>query len=318
MRSRSRSRAVSTSASAARLAGAALLSLASLLAVAPAALAGQGGMEYAGPALALPDRTPLELGSLAAAHDVAGAADELLPSAPIDFATASASASGASLGAGARQDEPAKPKTGKRKALLYSLLLPGMGELSLGAKGRATGFFVAEGLIWTHYVWFQVAGHLRRDDYIEQAQLNAGVGVDSADDEYWKLVGQYDRSGGSGPGSYEEVVRRDARDLYPDDPAAQDAYVAENLPSGERAWDWTSDELQKDYRTTRNSSNRAFDRAKYSFAAAILNRLVSAVDTQILHRRLSKDGQANLDEGTRLLADATPDGGARLLLLRRF
>ena len=64
--------------------------------------------------------------------------------------------------------------------------------------------------------------------------------------------------------------------------------------------------------------SRAFDRAKYSFAAAILNRLVSAVDTQILHRRLMKDGQARLDEGTRLLADATSDGGARLLLLRRF
>ncbi|HEU4334542.1 MAG TPA: hypothetical protein VFT32_08630 [Candidatus Eisenbacteria bacterium] len=318
MRSRSRSRAASTSASAARLAGAALLSLASALAAVPAARAAA-----ADPAptnwpfpLALPDRTPLELGSLAGAGDPAGAGGD--DSAPIDFATASAAASGASSGASARREEAAKPRTGKRKALLYSLLLPGAGELSLGAKGRAVGFFVAEGLIWTHYVWFQVAGHLRRDDYIEQAQLNAGVGIDSADDEYWKIVGQYERSSGSGPGSYEETVRREARDLYPDDPAAQDAYVSKNLPSGDRAWNWSSEELQRDYRTTRNSSNRAFDRAKYSFAAAILNRLVSAVDTQILHRRLSKDGQANLDEGTRLLADATPDGGARLLLLRRF
>lgn len=212
---------------------------------------------------------------------------------------------------------PAK-RPGKRKALLYSLLLPGMGELSLGARGRAAGFFVAEGLIWTHYVWFQVAGGLRRDDYIEQARLNAGVGTDSEDDSYWKLVGQYERSSGSGLGSYEEDVRREARDLYPDDPTAQDAYVSEKLPSGERAWSWGSPELQKAYRATRASSNRAYDRAKYSFAAAILNRLVSAVDTQILHRRLAKDGQARLDEGTRLLADATPEGGARLLLLRRF
>jgi hypothetical protein len=313
MRSRSPSRAASTSASAARLAGAALLSLASVAAFVPAsAAAGAAGADAAGSLLALPDRTPLELGAI----DFAAAGGDGSVAPPIEFASASSSAAGS--GAFARQDEAASPKTGKRKALLYSLLLPGAGELSLGAKGRAVGFFVAEGLIWTHYVWFQVAGHLRRDDYIEQAQLNAGVGIDSADDEYWKIVGQYERSSGSGPGSYEEVVRRDARDIYPDDPAAQDAYVAEKLPSGERAWTWSSAELQKAYRTTRNSSNRAFDRAKYSFAAAILNRLVSAVDTQILHRRLSRDGQANLDEGTRLLADATPDGGARLLLLRRF
>jgi len=213
---------------------------------------------------------------------------------------------------------PTKKMPGKRKSLLYSLLLPGAGELSLGARGRAAGFFVAEGLIWTHYVWFQVAGHLRRDDYVEQAQLNAGVGVSSADDAYWRLVGLYDRSSGSGQGSYEEVVRRDARDAYPDDPAAQDAYVATHLPSGEKAWSWSSPDLQQAYRATRASSNRAFDRAKYSFAAAILNRLVSAVDTQVLHRRLAKDGQARLDEGTRLLADATPDGGARLRLVRPF
>lgn len=287
--------------------GAALLSIAAALAAASPVRAGAPDGErvgFAAPSLgiALPNRTPLELGAIAFAEE----------------RTVSASASGAALGATARQAASVAPKTGKRKALLYSLLLPGLGEMTLGAKKRAIGFFVAEGLIWTHYVWFQAAGDLRRDDYIEQARLNAGVGVDSAEDDYWKLVGQYDRSSGSGPGSYEEVVRREARDLYPEDPAAQDDYVAKNLPSGDKAWDWSSADLQADYRGTRNSSNHAFDRAKYSFAAAILNRLVSAVDTQILHRRLSKDGQANLDEGTRLMADALPEGGARLLLLRRF
>ncbi|MEK7349061.1 MAG: hypothetical protein AABZ94_09335 [Candidatus Eisenbacteria bacterium] len=303
MRSRSRSRAASTSALVAALA---------LLAAAPAAAQDAAFATALSPApapaltLDLPVSTPLELVARNAALD------------PSASAPASASfARQESAPAASPEAAPAK-RPGKRKALLYSLLLPGAGELSLGARGRAAGFFVAEGLIWTHYVWFQMAGRLRRDDYIEQAQLNAGVGTDSEEDSYWKLVGQYERSSGSGPGSYEEDVRRDARDLYPDDPAAQDAYVSENLPSGNQAWAWSSPDLQKAYRATRASSNRAFDRAKYSFAAAILNRLVSAVDTQILHRRLMKDGQARLDEGTRLLADATPDGGARLLLLRRF
>lgn len=303
MRSRSRSRAASTSALVAALA---------VLTATPAAAQDAAFAAFAGfalsPALSLdlPATTPLEL---AARHT--------------DFDPSAATMASSSFGR--QEDAPATPpdaapakRPGKRKALLYSLLLPGAGELSLGARGRAAGFFVAEGLIWTHYVWFQVAGGLRRDDYIEQARLNAGVGTDREEDSYWKLVGQYERSSGSGLGSYEEDVRRDARDLYPDDPAAQDAYVLETLPSGDRAWAWSSADLRTAYRTTRASSNRAFDRAKYSFAAAILNRLVSAIDTQILHRRLLKDGQARLDEGTRLLADATPEGGARLLLLRRF
>ena len=297
MRSRSRSRAAFTSALAAAF---------SLLVALPAAARALAEPAATSSSLHLPVSTPLEL----AARDAA----------------ADRSASAMAEASFTRQDAPPAPTTdsapakrpGKRKALLYSLLLPGAGELSLGARGRAAGFFAAEGLIWTHYVWFEVAGRLRRDDYIEQAQLNAGVGTGSESDSYWKLVGQYERSSGSGPGSYEETVRRDARDQFPDDPAAQDDYVAKNLPSGDRAWNWSSAELQKSYRTTRASSNRAYDRAKYSFAAAILNRLVSAIDTQVLHRRLMKDGQARLDEGTRLLADATPDGGARVILLRRF
>ncbi len=302
MRSRSPSRAGSTSA---RIAFAAALVLgASVASPAPAAFAGTG-------ALLLDDLTPLELARRdavrAEAADAAAADPAPLALASDDAAPAASPSDGSSA-----------PRTGKRKALLYSLLLPGAGELSLGAKGRAAGFFAAEGLIWTHYVWYQVAGHLRRDDYIEQARLNAGVGVTSGSDEYWKIVGQYERSSGSGPGSYEEEVRREARDAYPDDPAAQDAYVAENLPTGNRAWSWSSADLQRAYRSTRANSNRAFDRANYSFAAAILNRIISAIDTQILHRRLARDGQARLDEGTRLLADATPDGGTRLLLRRRF
>lgn len=208
---------------------------------------------------------------------------------------------------------------GKKKALLLSLLLPGAGEWSLGSRGRAVGFFITEGLIWTHYTWFQVAGHLRRDDYVEQAQLNAGIGVSSESDEYWRLVGKYATSSGSGSDSYEQELRREARDEFPNDPAAQDEWVAQRLPSGDRAWSWSSPDLMQSYRDTRERSNRAFDRAKYSFAAAILNRIVSVIDTQVIHRKLSRDAQARLgNEGFRLAADTATDGSGRLVLTRHF
>lgn len=225
----------------------------------------------------------------------------------------------ASAQEGASADEGSRSIPSRGKALLLSLALPGAGELALGAKGRATAFMLTEGAIWTHFAWFTVAGNLRKNDYIEQAQLNAGVGLDNAADEYWRQVGAYERSSGSGPEAYEEELRREARDLYPADPSAQDAWVAERLPTGDRAWTWSDAELRQSYRDTRERSRRAFDQAKYSFAAAILNRIVSVIDTQMLHRKLSREARGASEGGMlRLSADASPNGSGRLILSRTF
>ena len=206
-----------------------------------------------------------------------------------------------------------------RKAVLLSLLLPGAGELYSGHKGRATGFFISEGAIWANFAAWEVAGHLRKNDYIEQARLNAGLGTESESDDYWRLVGTYLRSSGSGPDSYEDALRRDARNEFPSDPAAQDAWVAARLPTGNRAWDWTSASLRESYIETRQNSTRAFSRAKFSFALAILNRVVSAIDTQVLHRRDMKAEQSAIEQDeTRLLTMITADGGGKVLIRHRF
>ncbi len=216
---------------------------------------------------------------------------------------------------------PARPRgaVNPRKALMLSLLLPGAGELYSGHKGRATGFFLAEGAIWANFVAWQISGRLRRDNYIEQAQLNAGLQTDSESDDFWRLVGTYTRSSGSGTDSYEDALRRDARNEFPSDPAAQDAWVAERLPVGNRAWTWSSAEARDRYLDTRHNSTRAFSRAKFSFALAILNRIASAIDTQRLHRADSKSEQSAIDGSElRILTDVTADGGGRLLVRRTF
>jgi hypothetical protein len=212
---------------------------------------------------------------------------------------------------------PERKPTSARKALMLSLLLPGAGELYSGHKGRATGFFISEGAIWANFVVWQIAGKLRKDDYIEQAQLNAGIGTDSGSDDYWRLVGTYPSSSGSGS-SYEDDLRRDARNEFPDDPVAQDAWVAERLPTGDRAWSWTSAALMDNYSRTRQNSRRAYSRAKLSFALAILNRVGSAIDTQILHRGDAKNEQSAIDGGFRILTDLTADGGGRIVLRQTF
>ncbi|HET9250545.1 MAG TPA: hypothetical protein VFP58_00340 [Candidatus Eisenbacteria bacterium] len=234
-----------------------------------------------------------------------------------------ADASGASMA-----QEPATPQaepsaspassSGGAKPFLYSILLPGMGQLAMGEKGHAIPFFIAEGLIWTNFIYWKVAEDKRQDDYIEQAQLNAGVDVSEAEDDYWGLVGQYSRSSGEGPNSYEEELRREARDLHPSDPAAQDAYVAENLPSGDQAWEWSTEELRSQYKDTRESANSADHKAKFSFAAALVNRVVSVIDVQLLRKKQKNASSARVPKPeTRIYADAL-EGGGRLVVERRF
>jgi hypothetical protein len=206
----------------------------------------------------------------------------------------------------------------RREALHLLDPPPRHGPALDGREGHAIPFFIAEGLIWTNYVYWQVAGNKREDDYIEQAQLNAGVGVGDGNDDYWKTVGQYSRSSGEGPNSYEEDLRRDARELYPSDPAAQDAYVVENLPTGDKAWEWRTEDLRAQYQDTRDTANDAFHKAKYSFAAALVNRVVSVIDVQLLRKKQRNESRAGeLKPETRVYADAL-DGGGRVVVQRRF
>jgi hypothetical protein len=194
----------------------------------------------------------------------------------------------------------------RRRALLLSLLVPGLGHHYAGYGGRAKFFFGVEAGVWTTYSVFRIQGHLRREDYIEYAQVYAGVRAADETDEYWRLVAAFPRSD-PGPSSYNEQVRIEARFLFPGDRAAQDAYVLDHGYFGDRAWSWDSREQQLRYREIRSSSLDAYDRAKYTIAAAVLNRLVSAVDAVRLIARDAKRSEGGDGLGLRF------EGGEELV-----
>lgn len=165
------------------------------------------------------------------------------------------------------------------KAALYSLLLPGLGDYKLNNKGRATAFFAAEGLIWISYGVFQVQGHQREDDYQELAVQFAGVSRTGHSDDFYARVREFDNSD-----QYEADVKNTGReDLFnPNDlesinPDALEAYFVENRVSDFEAWKWQSLEKRVQYSETRSASKTSYRRADYMLAAAVANRLVSAV-----------------------------------------
>ena len=202
-------------------------------------------------------------------------------------------------------------------ALLLSAAIPGWGEMYAGHPARGRAFMAAEAAIWTAYAGYTVQTGMREDDYREFAEVFAGV-PDGAPGGYYEDIADYERS--EGYDSYNESVRDDARSLFTDDPAAQDAYFAENGYFGDEAWEWESDARFRQYRHLRHLAGESDRRAFYMTGLAVLNRAVSAIDSAWLARRTRPDGGAGARASLSVTPDLADDGrvGARAALSVRF
>jgi hypothetical protein len=177
---------------------------------------------------------------------------------------------------------------GREKSLLRavaaSALLPGLGERYVGRNGRATAFHVAEGAIWAAFAGFRIQGDIRRDRYVEWAETRAGANPDG-DSDYLEHIGLW-----ISLEEWHDIVRRDARLRFPDDPAAQAEYFDENQRYGPgEGWSWPDDETRVRYRQLRSQSERSYRNGRLAVGLAIANRLASMVDALALARQHNRD-----------------------------
>jgi hypothetical protein len=163
---------------------------------------------------------------------------------------------------------------GERAAvLLRSLTLPGWGQATLGYTGAAKAFGLTEVAIWASFAAFRVQGAMRTDAYERTASLLAGIDLNGRDDEFRRIVGSFRSSD-----EYNQlVVFRDAANLYYDNPDQYRAYIEEHSLKGPNQWSWNSDASLLRYRGQRKDAQRASLRANTALAAAVVNRLFSAV-----------------------------------------
>jgi hypothetical protein len=218
-----------------------------------------------------------------------------------------------------REPVSARPRAEPRNpmlALLMSCAVPGWGEFYTGHPARGRAFMTAEAAIWASWGGFKVQAGMREDDWREHAEVFAGV-PDGASNAYYQDVADYIRS--EGYDSYNEAVRDDARSLYPDDPAGQDAYLAENGYFGDDAWEWESGDRFREYRRLRQLAGESDRRAFYMTGLAVLNRAVSAIDSAWMARR-SREGAATGSHPSLSVVPDVADGrvGARTTLTIPF
>ena len=76
-------------------------------------------------------------------------------------------------------------------AIIYSLLLPGMGELYADSYSSGKYFTIAEGALWTTYIGFNSYGNWQKDNYKSFAASNGGVNNNDKNTDYYANVGLY-------------------------------------------------------------------------------------------------------------------------------
>lgn len=147
------------------------------------------------------------------------------------------------------------------RAVLYSFLLPGLGEIYVGdSRLKTVGFLTAEVGIWSSFVFFRHLGKWKKDDYIEYAAVYAGVDPSGKDDEFYDMVGFY-----SNRDEYNKVSRVYTREnpFYPE--------------TSSWDWQWLDESYRDEYRDIKNDSKAAYRNANFALGAAALNRAVAMV-----------------------------------------
>jgi len=158
------------------------------------------------------------------------------------------------------------------KAMMYSIMVPGWGDIYAGNKGTGKLLLGAEIAIWFAYFGFQYYGNIQKKDYMQYAHSNANSNLARKNEEYYDAVEVYRTSD-----DYNTYIREEARDLYPDNPELQNKYFEENGYFGENEWQWNANESFMKYRHLRVTARETFQKAVFMTGFAILNRFCAAV-----------------------------------------
>lgn len=158
------------------------------------------------------------------------------------------------------------------KAMMYSLIVPGLGDFYAGNKGTGKLLLGTEIAIWLGYLGFQYYGNIQKDAFMLYAHENASANIGRTDEMYFDAVEVYRSSV-----EYNSYVYEDARLLYPNDADRQNQYVQENGYFNIDSWEWTENSTFREYRKMRIATRETYQRAVFMTGFAILNRLIAAV-----------------------------------------
>lgn len=144
--------------------------------------------------------------------------------------------------------------------VIYSLLLPGMGELYADAYNVGKYFTIAEGVLWGTLIGMNVYADWQEDNYISYAQTHAGINSENKDESYFSTISQYNSIELYND---EKALERNFKDMY--DP-------------NKYFWKWNTTEERKIYRDMWTSTEQTRNNTRFIIGGLILNRIASAIN----------------------------------------
>lgn len=153
-----------------------------------------------------------------------------------------------------------KSKKNPGLAIIYSLLLPGMGELYAENYNSGKYFTIAEGALWATFIGMNVYGNWQENRYKTYAQTYAGINPEGKDEDFYATIGLYT-----------------SIESYNNEKALERRYD-EMLSEQKFFWKWNSTEERKTYRSMWTSSEQTFNDIRFIVGAMLVNRLISAIN----------------------------------------
>ena len=195
-------------------------------------------------------------------------------------------------------------KKSQTTAVLFSLILPGMGEWYAGDFGTGRYSLIAEATLWLTYASFQQYGAWFQSDARQFAAVHSGASLGGKNDQFFVNIGNFDNVYDYND---QKLRERDLTDVY--DPAA--GYF----------WSWDTDGDRARFRAMRVSGDEIFNNSKFVIGAVILNHIISAVDAARLVRNYNKNAGAGLGSWQlepNLIGGTGQIDGMRLTYTQRF
>jgi len=152
--------------------------------------------------------------------------------------------------------------------VLYSMVLPGMGEMYAGRMDRGMYPLITEAGLWLGLIGVNTYGSWVRDDARTFARQHAGVDPAGKADEFWVHIENYrdlyDYNN-------QRLIERRLDELYPDEASFQ--------------WQWDSETSRKYYKDRRILSDEMSNAVSFFVLGMVANRIWSAIQAGVFVRR---------------------------------
>lgn len=150
-------------------------------------------------------------------------------------------------------------------AFLYSLLLPGTGQLYTKRLDVGKYFMISEAALWLGFASFTVYGNWLHNDAHTFAQIHAGINASGKDDNFFVNISNYDNVY-----QYNDDQLRNGRvdQLYD----VQNGYY----------FYWDNVANRKQYRVDQLAGDRVMTDRAFFVGAIIANHLISAISALVL------------------------------------